>query len=67
MAYKVKEQFKTGDLCERTGEYRFNGYLEQESADAEPANEERVAMLKAGETFPHIVSTEKGCWWKLVE
>jgi len=61
---KVGDRFKTGQKCDTTGSYIFDGYADG-STSPSPTNEERVIPLKAGETFPPVRSTSKAAWWKL--
>lgn len=58
-------RFKTGQKCETSGAYRFDGYTDGTTTPA-PKSEEQEIPLSRGETFPPIRSTGKGCWWKLV-
>lgn len=61
---RVGDRFKTGNVCDTTGSYVFDGYVDGTSHPP-PTNDERVVPLRATETFPPIKSASKGCWWKL--
>lgn len=61
---KIGDRFKTGQICETTGSYVFDGYVDGTFTPA-PNAEERVIPLSKGETFPPIRSAKKACWWKL--
>lgn len=61
---RVGDRFKTGQTCEATGSYVFDGYLDGSSSPS-PTAEERVIPLSRSETFPPIRSASKACWWKL--
>ena len=60
----VGDRFKTGQTCETTGSYVFDGYTDGTTTPS-PTIEERVIPLSAKETFPPIKSSKKGCSWKL--
>ncbi len=57
---------KTGDTCQVSGRYRFDGYLDGTSTPA-PHPEEVQIPLSRGERFPPIRSSGKACWWRLME
>ena len=61
---KIGDRFKTGQTCETSGSYVFDGYTDG-SVQPAPTSEERVIPLSARETFPPIRSQSKACWWKL--
>lgn len=61
---KVGDRFKTGDKCDTSGSYVFDGYTDGSTHPA-PTAEERVIPLSKGETFPPIKSAKKGAYWKL--
>jgi hypothetical protein len=61
---KVGDRFKTGQKCETSGSYVWDGYDDGTTTPA-PTAEERVIPMKAGETFPPVKSAKKGAWWKL--
>lgn len=61
---KVGDRFKTGQTCDTTGSYAFDGYVDGMTTPA-PTQEERVIPLDKGHTFPPVKSSNKGCWWKL--
>jgi hypothetical protein len=61
---KIGDRFKTGQVCDTSGSYVFDGYLVGTSAPA-PTQEERVIPLSKNETFPPVRSANKACWWKL--
>ncbi len=61
---KVGDRFKTGDKCDTSGSYVFDGYTDGTTTPA-PTAEERVIPLSSGETFPPIKSAKKAARWKL--
>jgi hypothetical protein len=61
---KVGDRFKTGQTCDTSGSYAFDGYVDGTSQPA-PTSNERVIPLQKNETFPPIRSASKACWWKL--
>lgn len=61
---KVGDRFKTGQACDTTGIYAFDGYTDA-SAGQQPTQEERVISLRVAQTFPPIRSVNRGAYWKL--
>lgn len=62
MAY-AGQRFKTGETCDTTGHYQFDGYTDGSWTPTPTANEQ-VIPLSRGETFPPVRSSNKGAWWK---
>lgn len=62
---KVGARFKTGELCQASGVYRFDGYTDG-AWYPRPRPEEHEIPLSKGERFPPIRSSGKACFWKLV-
>lgn len=60
----VGDRFKTGQNCDTSGSYAFDGYVDVPSTPA-PTTEERVIPLSKGGTFPPIRSSKAAAWWKL--
>lgn len=60
----VGDRFKTGQQCNTSGSYVFDGYT-QDPPTPMPSQEERVISLASGQTFPPIRSTGRGAYWKL--
>lgn len=54
----------TGQKCETSGRYRFDGYMDG-TAHPAPHAHEREIPLSQHETFPPIRSCGKSCYWKL--
>ncbi len=64
------DRFKTGQICVASGRYQFDGYLDgylDGTLSPAPTEQERNIPLSKGETFPLIKSTNKACWWKLLQ
>lgn len=61
---KVGDRFKTGEKCDTSGSYVFDGYVDGTQTPA-PTTEERVIPLSKSETFPPVRSSKKAAWWKL--
>ena len=61
---KIGDRFKTGETCETTGSYVFDGYLDGKQSPS-PTSEERVIPMTKNNTFPPIRSSGKSAWWKL--
>ena len=57
--------YKPGDLCPKTGFYRFFGYLDG-TTDPSPREDELQISLDKGRFFPPIHSTGMDCWWRFV-
>lgn len=55
---------KTGERCQVSGVYQFDGYVDGSSSPT-PTQDEREIALSAPNVFPPIRSTGKACWWKL--
>ena len=62
----VGTTYRTGQKCEVSGRYRFDGYTDGTSTPT-PTAEEREIPLSRGETFPPIRSSSKACYWKLIQ
>ncbi len=62
----VGTRYKTGQKCEASGRYRFDGYTDGTTSPS-PRPEEREIPLSRGETFPPVRSTGKSCFWLLVQ
>lgn len=56
----------SGDPCEHSGTYCFDGYLDG-SGQPRPAEDELFIDLEAGGLFPFIASVAKPCRWRLIE
>jgi hypothetical protein len=63
---QIGARFKTGEKCQSSGRYRFDGYLDGTNWPS-PKPEEQQIPLSNSETFPPIRSSGKGCWWKLMQ
>jgi len=61
---RIGDRYKTGNVCDTTGSYVFDGYIDG-TTQPPPTTEERVIPLRSGETFPPIRSASKACYWKL--
>lgn len=61
----MAKRYKTGDTCEATGRYAFDGYSDGLGGPPVTA-EERIIPLSRGETFPPIKSQSRGAYWTLV-
>eukprot|EP00828_Plagiopyla_frontata_P010210 TRINITY_DN1536_c0_g1_i1.p1 TRINITY_DN1536_c0_g1~~TRINITY_DN1536_c0_g1_i1.p1 ORF type:complete len:354 (+),score=8.98 TRINITY_DN1536_c0_g1_i1:434-1495(+) len=64
MAY-IGQRFKTGQTCNASGKYQFDGYLDGTSSPS-PTYEESVIPLDNNDVFPPIRSCNKGAWWKYI-
>ena len=62
----IGSRFKTGQICDTSGVYAFDGYADGTWTPAPSSAESRIP-LAIGNTFPLIRSASKGCWWKLVQ
>ncbi|HEV2295266.1 MAG TPA: hypothetical protein VGR35_15545 [Tepidisphaeraceae bacterium] len=57
---------RTGEKCDISGRYDFDGYLNG-TRYPEPRPEEKRIPAAKNNVFPPIRSTGKGCYWRLVE
>jgi hypothetical protein len=58
-------RYKTGETCQTSGKYKFDGYVDGSRTPAPTVNEQTIP-LERGETFPPIKSSGKACYWKKV-
>ena len=58
----ARKRFQSGDICQRTDAYRFDGYVAP-SAAALPHLAELETIVEAGQSFPRVASTQLECWW----
>lgn len=61
----TKIRCKTGETCQTSGIYKFDGYLDG-SYYPSPTSEEKEIPISKYETFPPIKSSKKACWWLLI-
>lgn len=61
----VGQRFTTGQVCETSGIYTFDGYQNAPPNTPAPTSEERVIQLAKDKRFPPINSTDQGAYWKL--
>jgi hypothetical protein len=61
---KIGDRFKTGQICDTSGIYTFDGYTDS-SQGPQPTQDERLIPLRATQVFPPIRSTNRGAYWKL--
>lgn len=61
----ANSRYKTGQTCEATGMYAFDGYADGTSLPA-PTSDERRIPLKRGDRFPPVKSANKAAWWKQI-
>lgn len=57
---------RTGEECEVSGRYDFDGYLDG-THHPEPRPEEKRIPLAKGNTFPPVRSSGRSCYWRLIE
>ena len=62
----VGTRFKTGERNPVSGVFRFDGYLDGTYTPYPSAAEGKIP-LSAGEIFPPIATTKKGCYWLFIE
>jgi hypothetical protein len=65
MASSVSIRGKTGEVCQVSGDYRFDGYLDGTDKPA-PTAAEMMEPIAKPNRFPPIRSAGKGCYWKLI-
>lgn len=66
VATPIGARQKTGEICPTSGRWRFDGYVDGTTYPA-PSSEEMEIPLSKGERFPPIRSSEKACYWKLMQ
>lgn len=54
---------KTGEICTKSGHYRFAGHTDGSIGCHETLNERDIPM-KAGERFPPVKHCQKGAYWE---
>ncbi len=59
------DRFTTGDECDASGVYLFDGYADG-TWTPPPTKEEWHVNVTKGETFPPIKSANKRCVWKFI-
>ena len=59
-----KTRYRTSEICNASGHYEFDGYLDG-CSDSLPALEEMDIRLRKGEVFPMISSQWRPCFWRL--
>jgi hypothetical protein len=66
MTTQTSTRSHTGQRCEISGVYSFDGYLDGSSYPPPTAQEQREPIARHN-IFPPIRSSGKGCYWKLIE
>lgn len=61
----TNKRYKTGQLCEETGTYAFDGYVDG-SRSPTPTREEQQIPLRREDEFPPVKSAKKGAWWRQI-
>ena len=56
---------KTGEICTKSGHYRFSGHTDG-SVGCHPTSDEQDIPMVEGRTFPPIKSCGKGAYWTYV-
>jgi hypothetical protein len=62
---KVGDRFHTGQKCDTSGSYVFDGYYPNGETAPAPTQQERVEPMREGGAFPPIRSHNKPAFWKL--
>jgi hypothetical protein len=62
---KVGDRFHTGQKCDTSGSYVFDGYHPNGETTPSPTQAERVEPMRTGNPFPPIRSHNKPAFWKL--
>jgi hypothetical protein len=60
------KRYRTGEKCEISGRYDFDGYLDGMRYPQVRTDEKRIRLAKS-DSFPPIRSAGKGCYWRLAE
>lgn len=56
----------TGETCDSSGRYQFDGYYPNGETYPSPTADERVIPMSWGETFPPVRSSAKAAWWRWI-
>lgn len=65
MATIPAQRLRTGEGCEQSGEYVFDGYADEVVAPP-PGFDELQISLEAGDTFPGAGDAGWPCYWRPV-
>jgi hypothetical protein len=60
------KRFRSGDLCDDSGWYEFDGYVDAPQASLPGLSEMEIPMI-AGDVFPPVRGQQRACYWKLVD
>ena len=63
---QIGTRFRTGDTCQESGRYAFDGYTDG-SWHPVPSAAEKEIPISRGERFPPIRSSGKACYWKFMQ
>jgi hypothetical protein len=66
MTTATRVRGKTGEQCQISGKYEFDGYVDGSTLPA-PSPAERKEPIAKGNIFPPIRSAKKSCFWLLTE
>jgi hypothetical protein len=66
MAATLNQRFQTGDRCQNSGSFEFDGYMDGSTSPLPKPDEMQIAV-KAGDEFPAVCETHKACYWRPVE
>lgn len=60
------QRFRSGELCEQSGNYEFDGFVSGPDSPGPSATESCIA-LEVGAVFPPIPHTHRPCYWRLAD
>jgi hypothetical protein len=60
------KRFRSGDLCDDSGWYEFDGYVDAREAPLPGLSEMEIPMI-AGDVFPPVRGQQRACYWKHVD
>ena len=60
---RIGHRFMTGQICNTTGSYEFDGYTDASLAPLLVDDEKNIAV-NAGKPFPTASADVKGAYWK---
>ncbi len=58
-----ENRFKTGEEAPESGKYKFDGFTEGDSSDANLSENEKVLDMEKGDRFPLLPSDNKGAYY----
>ncbi len=58
-----ENRFKTGEEAPESGQYKFDGFTEGGTSDANLTEDEKKLDMEKGDRFPPVPSVNKGAYY----